>query len=296
MTGLLMERLTEPQQAAVEHHEGPLLVLAGPGSGKTRVITHRIARIVERGTDPRRILAITFTNKAAREMFDRVRVLVPGHNMWISTFHRFCAYLLRRNARLIGLKSNFTIFSTSDQKSVVKQVLNDLDIDPIHYPPANILNQISRAKNDLITAVQFAQNFNETMGDHYQAVVARAFPEYQKLLLRSNAVDFDDLLMHVVQLLAENDELRAQLDEHYQYILVDEYQDTNMAQYQLIRMLAHDQQNVWQQATRISRSMGGAGGASITSSGSNRITPTATSFDWKPTSAAQNQFLKSPTN
>lgn len=244
LTGESMERLTKPQQAVVEHQEGPLLVLAGPGSGKTRVITHRIARLIESGVDPRRILAITFTNKAAREMFERVRTLVPGNNVWISTFHRFCAYLLRRNARLVGLKSNFTIFSSSDQTSVVKQVLNDLDIDPIHYPPSNILNQISRAKNDLITANQFAQNFNERMGDHYQAVVARAFPEYQKLLLRSNAVDFDDLLMHVVQLLAENDELRAQLDEHYQYLLIDEYQDTNMAQYQLIRMLGHNTQNV----------------------------------------------------
>ncbi|MCA9041406.1 MAG: UvrD-helicase domain-containing protein, partial [Planctomycetaceae bacterium] len=132
-----MERLTPPQQAVIEHQEGPLLVLAGPGSGKTRVITHRIARLVDQGIDPRRILAITFTNKAAREMFDRVRRLAPGNNVWISTFHKFCAYLLRRNARLIGLKSNFTIFSTSDQKSVVKQVLNDLDIDPIHYPPSN---------------------------------------------------------------------------------------------------------------------------------------------------------------
>ncbi|QDU78523.1 ATP-dependent DNA helicase PcrA [Polystyrenella longa] len=239
-----MERLTESQQTAVEHQFGPLLVLAGPGSGKTRVITHRIARLVDRGVDPRRILAITFTNKAAREMSDRVRRLVPGRQMWISTFHKFCAYLLRRNARMIGLKSNFTIFSTSDQKSVLKQVLNDLDIDPVHYPPGNILNQISKAKNDLVSANQFARNFNESTGDHYQAVVARAFPEYQKLLLRSNAVDFDDLLMHVVQLLAENNELRAQIDEHYQYTLVDEYQDTNLAQYQLIRMLSHDQQNI----------------------------------------------------
>lgn len=239
-----MDHLTPAQKQAVEFREGPLLVLAGPGSGKTRVITHRIEQLVRSGVDPRKILAVTFTNKAAREMQERVQKLLPGTNLWVSTFHRFCAYLLRRNARMIGLEANFSIFSTTDQKSVVKQVLNDLDIDAVHYPPANILSRISRAKNDLITANQYARDFNESYGDHFQAVVARAFPIYQKLLLKSNAVDFDDLLMHVVQMLSENEILRQQLDQRYEYVLVDEYQDTNLAQYQLIRMLAHDCQNI----------------------------------------------------
>ena len=236
--------LTPSQQLAVEHVDGPLLVLAGPGSGKTRVITRRIAHLIDRGVDPRQILAITFTNKAATEMDSRVADILPGCRVWVSTFHRFCARLLRRRAEAVGLAANYTIFDTADQRQLVKQALRELDIDAVHYPPARIAARISRAKNDLQTADVFVRAFQESVGDHMQAVVARVYPKYQQALLRSNAVDFDDLLLHVVTLLTENPELRRDLDERYRYVLVDEYQDTNAAQYRIVAALSHDHPNL----------------------------------------------------
>jgi DNA helicase-2/ATP-dependent DNA helicase PcrA len=236
--------LTPSQAAAVEQIEGPLLVLAGPGSGKTRVITRRIAHMIDSGIRPHEVLAITFTNKAAREMASRVDDLLPGSRVWVSTFHRFCARLLRRHAEAVGLGPNFTILDTSDQQQLVKEALRRLDIDSIHYPPGRIQTRISRLKNDLKTAEQFARSFEEQVGDHFQAVVARVYPEYQKQLLQSNAVDFDDLLLHVVTLLTENPELRSELDARFQYVLVDEYQDTNLAQYQIVSALSHDYPNL----------------------------------------------------
>lgn len=236
--------LTPQQRAAVEHAEGPLLILAGPGSGKTRVMTRRIARLIERGVSPRQILAITFTNKAANEMAERVQVLLPHCPVWISTFHRFCARLLRSRAEAVGLAANFTIFDTADQRQLIKQVLSDLDIDGVSYPPQRIAARISRAKNDLQTAEEFVRRFEESVGDHTEAVVARVFPAYQRALLAANAVDFDDLLLHVVKLLWENPEVRRELDERYRYVLVDEYQDTNAAQYRIVRALSVDYPNV----------------------------------------------------
>lgn len=236
--------LTPSQRKAVEHQDGPLLVLAGPGSGKTRVITRRIVRLVDRDVDPRRILAITFTNKAATEMANRVTELMPGCRVWVSTFHRFCAHVLRRRAELVGLRSNFSIFDTTDQQQLIRHVLNELDFDPVSYPPSKIAARISRAKNDLVSAEDFARHYDESIGDHFQAVIARVYPEYQRGLLQSNAVDFDDLLLHMVALLSENPELRSELDERYQYILVDEYQDTNLAQYRIVAGLSRDYQNL----------------------------------------------------
>ena len=236
--------LTPSQRRAVEHLEGPLLVLAGPGSGKTRVITRRIARMVEQGVDPREILGITFTNKAAGEMASRVAALLPGQRVWISTFHRFCARVLRERAEAVGLQPNFTILDTSDQRQMVREVLSDLNLDAVHFPPARIVERISRAKNDLHTAEQFARFHEDRVGDHLQSVVARVFPEYQKRLLRSNAVDFDDLLLHVVTILTENPELRARYDERFRYVLVDEYQDTNLAQYRIVVALSRDYPNL----------------------------------------------------
>jgi len=234
----LTDDLTPPQSAAVRQLDGPLLILAGPGSGKTRVVTRRIANLLAHGVPARSILAITFTNKAAREMAERVESLVPGNRVWISTFHRFCARLLRQYGEYVGLKSNFTILDTSDQKQAIRRVLHDLDFDPVHFAPDKILWRISTAKNDLITPELFHDRYTASIGDHWQAAVDKVYPEYQRWLLASNAVDFDDLLLHTALLLSENSELRQQLDDRYRYILVDEYQDTNSSQYQIVAALS----------------------------------------------------------
>lgn len=236
--------LTESQRAAVEHFEGPLLVVAGPGSGKTRVITRRIARLIDRGVHPSEILAITFTNKAASVMSERVRTLLPRSFVWVSTFHKFCARLLREHSSVVGLSSHFSIFDVSDQLSLLKGVLHDLDFDSTHFPPAKLLGRISKAKNDLITAEQFQAKHAASVGTHLDAVVARVYPAYQKRLLESNAVDFDDMLLHVARMLSENEGLRQSLDERYRFILVDEYQDTNRAQYQIVAALSQLEPNL----------------------------------------------------
>lgn len=240
----LANGLTAAQREAVEFFQGPLLVLAGPGSGKTRVITRRIARLVERGVSPRNILAITFTNRAAREMQERVEHLLPGTRLWVSTFHRFCASILRRQARQVGLDTNFVIFDKSDQLEVVKHVLYELDLDPTRTPASKVGARISRIKNSLTDPDQFVRSIEDQVGEPFDAVVAQIYPRYQSALLESNAVDFDDLLLHVVRLFSENPELREEYDERFRYLLVDEYQDTNPAQYQIVRALSLNYQNV----------------------------------------------------
>lgn len=235
--------LTVPQWEAVDHFEGPLLVLAGPGSGKTRVITRRIARLVERGVPPWQVLAITFTNKAANEMASRVEKLLPGTRVWVSTFHRLCANLLRRHASAVGLQPNYSILDTSDQTTLLKEVLAELNVDSKHFPPGRLLHRIGQAKNRMLTAEQFLQESEHSGGIHDQ-LVARVYVKYEAALLKSNAVDFDDLLLHVCRLLAENEEVRASLDHRYQFVLVDEYQDTNLAQYQIVKSLSHDFPNL----------------------------------------------------
>jgi DNA helicase II / ATP-dependent DNA helicase PcrA len=230
--------LTPQQQAAVEHVDGPLLVLAGPGSGKTRVVTRRIAHLISTaGVPPWNVLAITFTNKAAGEMSERVRALLPGRRVWVSTFHRFCARLLRQYGEAVGLKPNFSILDTADQKQMMRLVMESLDYSTTHFPPAKLLWRISNLKNDLITPETFNER-EEFVGDSLEAAIRRAYPEYQRTLLEANSVDFDDLLMHTATLLSENPELREQLDERYRYILVDEYQDTNLAQYRIVTALS----------------------------------------------------------
>ncbi|WLD14733.1 ATP-dependent helicase [Planctellipticum variicoloris] len=236
--------LTPSQREAVEHFEGPLLVLAGPGSGKTRVITRRIARLIERGVDPRAILAITFTNKASREMAERVQKLLPGSRVWVSTFHRFCARMLREQGRAVGLEANFSIFDTSEQHQLLKQVLHDQDIDATHFPPAKVGQRISQAKNELITPERYREMYQERVGDHFQSVVSRVYPEYQKRLLAANAVDFDDLLVHMAILLQQHEELRRMWDRRFRFVLVDEYQDTNRAQYQIVAQLSQELPNL----------------------------------------------------
>jgi DNA helicase-2/ATP-dependent DNA helicase PcrA len=230
--------LTGEQWQAVEHFSGPLLVLAGPGSGKTRVITRRIARLVERGVDPRNILAITFTNKAAKEMAERVSRLMPGTNVWVSTFHRFCANQLRRHAPLVGLQPNFTILDQSDQTSFLKQVMADLEQDIGRFPPNMIASQIGRAKNKLLTPEDL-RPVDENYGDPLEAATAKAYAAYQKALLNANSVDFDDLLLHMAILLREHEDVRERLDHRFEFVLVDEFQDTNIAQYEIVRAFSY---------------------------------------------------------
>ena len=233
-----------PETTTAGDRPANTLVLAGPGSGKTRVITRRIARLIERGVHPSEILAITFTNKAAREMGDRVQMLLPGSRIWVSTFHRFCSRLLRERGSAVGLQRNFSIFDTSDQLQVIRQVLSDLNLDSTHFPPAKIGQRISQAKNELLTPERYLTKYGEGIGTHLEAVVSKVYPRYQKQLLEANAVDFDDLLVHVARMLEENEELRQDLDQRYRFILVDEYQDTNKAQYQIVASLSQLEPNL----------------------------------------------------
>jgi DNA helicase-2/ATP-dependent DNA helicase PcrA len=200
--------------------------------------------LIELGVDSRSILALTFTNKAAEEMKHRVERHVPGHKVWISTFHRFCARLLRQRAAVIGLESNYSIYDTNDQVRLIRQVMDSLDLDSVHHPPTKIARRISWAKNHLVTAEEFVRQFEESVGDHMQAIAAQVYPEYQRALLRQNAVDFDDLLLHIVTLLTENPEIRSELDSRNRFVLVDEFQDTNLAQYSIASALSQDQRNL----------------------------------------------------
>ena len=230
----LLDSLTTAQREAVEHIDGPLLILAGPGSGKTRVVTHRIANLLRHGIPPRRILALTFTNKAADEMKGRVERLAPGQSVWLGTFHRFCARLLRQYAPLAGLQENYTIYDTGDSTAVLRRACEEAQVASHHFTPQQIGSAISWAKNNLIGPDEYQPRVGQPLG----AIVAKVYPIYQRRLLASNAVDFDDLLLHVATFLRANPELRETLDARYRYILVDEYQDTNLAQYAIVRALS----------------------------------------------------------
>jgi DNA helicase II / ATP-dependent DNA helicase PcrA len=236
----LVASLNPPQREAVLHTEGPLLILAGPGSGKTRVVTHRIAHLLAQGVPDYQILALTFTNKAADEMRRRVSELVPGAKVWMSTFHRFCARLLRQYATSVGLGENFTIYDTDDSRKVLKQTVEELGEDLTHVTPERLQAAISWAKNHLIPPDRYEPQAGSAIGK----IVARVYPAYQARLLADSAVDFDDLLLHVVTLLTESPELRRSLDARYRYIMVDEYQDTNLAQYTIVRALSIDHPNL----------------------------------------------------
>ena len=244
MTNLSIDQLLEPlnaaQRDAVQHVDGPMLILAGPGSGKTRVITHRIAYLIAQGVPSHCVLALTFTNKAADEMRDRLGNLVPRHKTWTGTFHKFCARILRIHAPLVGLSENFTIYDTGDSKKVIKQAIENTEINLKHHSPDSLRNQISNVKNNGVTV----ENFEPRPGHALDAIVAKVYPEYQKLLQMANGVDFDDLLLHCVDLFRNSPELRQAFDEKYAYFMVDEYQDTNLAQYQLIRLLNHSVRNL----------------------------------------------------
>ncbi|WP_152052243.1 ATP-dependent helicase [Tautonia marina] len=239
----LLSDLTAPQREAVSHVNGPLLVLAGAGSGKTRVITRRVASLLGHGIPGRHILALTFTNKAATEMRERITALVPDHGVWVGTFHALCARLLREFGPKIGLDRGFTIYDQPDRLRVLKSVMEQLDLLDAGVAPEKVEAAISRAKNEMLDPETYLARRGDG-ADHVSAVVGRVFKGYQTRLLESSAVDFDDLLTHVVTLLRQDHELRARLDDRYKYILVDEYQDTNLAQYAIVRALSVDTPNL----------------------------------------------------
>src|SRR3954447_24675379 len=239
----LLAGLNEPQRKAVRHGEGPLLVLAGAGSGKTRVLTHRIAYLL--ATDqarPGEILAITFTNKAAAEMRDRVGDLVGRsvRAMWVTTFHSSCARMLRVDAERLGYSRSFTIYDQSDSLRMLKRVMRELHVDPKRFPARAIQNKISGAKNQLIDADMYA----EMQASVFEEVVAECFPLYEKRMLEANAMDFDDLLVRAVNALELFEEVREKWRRTFRHVLVDEYQDTNHAQYRLLQLLASEHGNL----------------------------------------------------
>ncbi|TDK56165.1 DNA helicase PcrA [Bacillus salipaludis] len=233
----LLNGLNPEQQSAVKCTDGPLLLMAGAGSGKTRVLTHRIAYlIVEKRVNPYNILAITFTNKAAREMKERIGKVMGGaaEEIWISTFHSMCVRILRRDIDRIGFNRNFTILDTTDQQSVIKGILKDKNIDPKKFDPRAMLGAISSAKNELIDP----EEYSKTAGGYFDQVVSDVYEEYQKRLRKNQALDFDDLIMMTIQLFRRVPDVLEYYQRKFQYIHVDEYQDTNKAQYLLVKLLA----------------------------------------------------------
>ena len=238
-----LANLNPAQREAVVHTEGPLLVIAGAGSGKTRVLTHRVAHLTSAiGVKPNEILAITFTNKAAGEMRERLTAMLGpmARAIWILTFHAACGRILRREAERLGYKSNFTIYDSADQVRLVKQVLEELEKDPKRFAPRGVHAQISNAKNQLITPAMYA----EQIASFYDQTVAEAYALYQRKLAASNAVDFDDMLMLTVQILEGFPDARKHWQNAFRYVMVDEYQDTNHAQYRLLQILAEKHHNI----------------------------------------------------
>src|SRR4051794_9022270 len=232
----LLDGLNEPQRAAVVHAGSPLLVVAGAGSGKTRVLTRRIAWLIaERGAHPGSILAITFTNKAAAEMRERVEELVGrrARIMWVSTFHSACVRILRKEIQRFGLKSGFSIYDAADSKRLMTLVCRDLDMDPKRYPPRSVLGWVSNQKNELVDHEEAAAKAENDLERAY----ADAYAAYQQRLSAANALDFDDLIMTTVHLFQAFPEVRETYRRRFRHVLVDEYQDTNHAQYALIREL-----------------------------------------------------------
>ena len=232
------EQLNPMQRKAVETTEGPLLILAGAGSGKTRALTHRIAYLIEeKGVNPWNILAITFTNKAAGEMRDRVDRLVSfgAESVWVSTFHSACVRILRRHIEGLGYTTNFTIYDGDDQKTLMRQILKRLDMDPKTYREKAVLSQVSSLKNELVS---FGEYSARAAGNFRDSQVAEIYTAYQEELKKNNALDFDDLLVKTVELLQSDRDVREYYQNRFQYIMVDEYQDTNHAQFKLIELLA----------------------------------------------------------
>lgn len=240
----IYDTLNEQQKEAVLHTEGPLLILAGAGSGKTRVLTHRIAYLIEeKGINPWNILAITFTNKAAGEMRERVDNLVGfgSESIWVSTFHSMCVRILRRHIDLLGFDTNFTIYDTDDQKTLMKDICKLLQIDTKLFRERSLLAAISQAKNELVTPEEFRI---QAQGDFSRQKIASVYEEYEKQMRANNALDFDDLLVKAVQLFQTQADVLDYYQERFRYIMVDEYQDTNTVQFELVRLLSAKYRNL----------------------------------------------------
>ncbi|MHC4091044.1 MAG: ATP-dependent helicase [Planctomycetota bacterium] len=236
----LLADLTQPQRLAVTHTDGPLLVLAGAGSGKTRVVTRRAVHLVAGGVHPREVLAITFTNKAAEEMRERIALLGVGREMTVCTFHSLCARLLRMHHDRAGLAANFTIFDESDRRAVIKQAVRRCDLNATNHPPGRVAARISDAKN----ALQTPEDLSEQADDWADRINARVYSVYQQILTEQQGLDFDDLLMRMALLLDRDAELRDRLERRFRYLLIDEYQDTNDAQYRIAHHLTRQKRNI----------------------------------------------------
>ena len=244
MSGNILSQLNPQQKIAVKHREGPLLILAGAGSGKTRVLTYRIAYLIKNyQVAPENILAVTFTNKAADEMKSRVKSLVNRRkdNLWVSTFHSFCARVLRKEIIKLGYDRNFVIYDTSEQKSLIKNIIKeDLDMDTKDAKPGAILGTISQVKNELISPEEFEKKVN----DFFKKLVSSIYPLYQQKLKANNALDFGDLIIKTVELFEENPLVLEYYQDRFKYLLIDEYQDVNFAQYRLSQLLAAKNRNI----------------------------------------------------
>ena len=237
----MFDKLNEQQLEAVKHIDGPCLVIAGAGSGKTKVLTTRIAYLLEQGISDNHILAITFTNKAAKEMRERLNVLVPGNHVFVGTFHSFGLKIIRENVDALGMSKNFTILDSDDVLSLIKKIMKERDIDPKEVSPYFVRNKISFIKNEILSDIEIDKYFNTPA----EKKVVEIYHEYDRVLRKNNSVDFDDLLKLPVELFKKNSDILDHYQEHYKYILIDEYQDTNEVQYKLSRMLANKYKNIF---------------------------------------------------
>ena len=240
----ILDKLNDRQKEAVLATEGPVLVLAGAGSGKTTVLVNRIAYMIsEKHINPWNILAITFTNKAANEMKERTERLLgdTAKNMWVGTFHSVCVRILRSCIDLLGYNRDFVIYDTADTRTLMKECLRELNIDEKSFPPRNVLSIISNAKNDLMDAPTFENIYRN---DYRMSIISKVYFRYQTKLRRNNALDFDDIILNTVKILSENPDVLERYQDKFQYILVDEYQDTNNSQYLLVNLLSQKHKNL----------------------------------------------------
>ena len=240
----LLEGLNDKQYEAVINTEGPCLVIAGAGSGKTKVLTHKIAYLIEeKNVKPWNILAITFTNKAAKEMKERVEKLIGDatNDMWLGTFHSICVRILRKYIDRIGYESSFVIFDTTDQKTLIKQCIKELDLDDKMFSDRGVLSEISNAKNEMLEPENYAARAN---GDFRKEKIAEAYRMYQSRLKKNNAIDFDDIINFTIKILMENPDVLEYYSDKFHYCLVDEYQDTNKSQFTLVTLLASRYGNI----------------------------------------------------
>lgn len=237
----MFTKLNEQQTKAVKHIDGPCLVIAGAGSGKTKVLTTRIAYLIEEGVSDHNILAITFTNKAAKEMRERLNLLVPDNNVFVGTFHSFGLKIIRENVESLGMDRNFTIIDSDDVLSLIKRIMKDLNIDPKEVSPYYVRTKISFIKNELLSEAELDKYFNT----YIDKLVVNIYKEYVRMLKRNNSVDFDDLLLLPVNLFKSNKDILDKYQEHYKYILIDEYQDTNEVQYKMSRLIGAKYKNIF---------------------------------------------------